>query len=733
MRRLLIVSNRLPVSVEKRGGEIHFSESAGGLATGLRSFYRSYDCTWIGWPGITSEKLNKSDRECIEAKLKSEYHCQPVYLTKNDFDNYYLEFCNKTMWPLCHYFTEYVVYEKNSWEAYERANTRFCSAILDSISSNDDITWVHDFHLMLVPDLLRAKRPDATIGFFFHIPFPSFEVFRLLPWRKEILQGLLGADVIGFHTYDYARHFLSCVHRLLGYDHDLGQIFIHDRTIKVDVFPMGIDYEQFSGAAQKPEVKKEIIKFRRKIGDRKVILSIDRLDYTKGIPQRLKAFDTFLSKHPEYKGKITLLLVAVPSRMRVHQYQTLKESVDELIGNINGNHGTIGWVPIWYFYRSIPFHTLAALYNIADIAMVTPLRDGMNLIAKEYIASKIDRKGVLILSEMAGAAKELGEAIVVNPYDHDSIVFALEKAFAISEEVQIAHNTEMQERLKRYDVRRWAEEFIGRLIQTKTLGNQMKDKLLDAKSRRKLTHKYKESMNRLLLLDYDGTLVPFYPSPELASPDKEILEILKNLTANRKNEVVIISGRDKDTLETWFRGYNLGLIAEHGALIKESTWELIEPLSSDWKEKIRPILELYQDRTPGSLVEEKEFSLVWHYRSTDHELGLIRAREIIDDLVDLTANLSLEILEGHKVVEVKNSGINKGRAGLRLVQKKDWDYILSIGDDWTDEDLFQVLPDEAYSIRVGFAPTNAKYRLQSYLEVRALLSQLISEDSKSST
>jgi len=724
--RLLIVSNRLPINIEKGKGGLHFLPSTGGLATGLGSFYKSYDTIWIGWPGITSDKTNREERKQIEVKLMAEFNCRPVFLSQNDIEQYYHGFSNKTLWPLFHYFTEYVTHDKTFWEAYKRVNHIF-SKLISKISKKDDIIWIHDYHLMLLPKLARERLPDATIGFFHHIPFPSFEIFRLLPWRKEILEGLSGADVIGFHTDDYARHFHRSMHRLLGYEYTLGQINAHDRILRVDVFPMGIAYERVSKAIEYPEVKKEIGKVQKKLSACKIILSVDRLDYTKGIPQRLKVFDTFLERNPEYKERVVYILVAGPSRTKVEHYRLLKKQIDEFVGWINGKHGTIGWTPIWYLYRSLPFPTLVALYSVADVCLVTPLRDGMNLVAKEYLAAKTDGKGVLILSEMAGAAKELGESIIVNPNNAEEMVETLAEALKMPEAEQIERNRAMQKRIQRYDVVRWAEEFMDRLTSTKRLQEGMQARTLSPEMKMKLSSAYRNAKRRLLLLDYDGTLIPFFGKPEEAQPGDDLLQLLERLCANPDNQVVLLSGRDKDTLEKWFGTSTMGLVAEHGVWKKEKAWEMIEPLTGDWKEEIRPLLELYMDRTPSSFIEEKEFSLVWHYRKSDSELSAMRLRELTDELVDLTANLNLQILEGSKVVEVKNSGISKGRAALQWIAKEDWDFILAIGDDRTDEDMFEVLPEIAYSLKVGPGSSLARFNLKSQGDVVSLLEELASE------
>ncbi len=439
MSRLLIVSNRLSVSVAKRGEGVVFRPSAGGLATGLASLSKLYERIWIGWPGISSEKLSTAARDQACRKL-AERNCYPVFFSDKQIDDYYDGFCNKTIWPLFHYFPLRTMYEDRHWNAYKKANEAFCEAVLKTAQA-DDLIWIHDYQLMLLPQLILQKLPTAQIGFFLHIPFPSFELFRLLPWRNELINGILGADLIGFHTYDYVRHFLSSICRIAGIEHHtLGRLTVGNRLVKVDAFPMGIDYQKYSQAVQKPEAQKELSALRDQVGDRKIIISIDRLDYSKGIIQRLEAFDLFLSQNPQYKGKVTLILLAVPSRTNVEDYRVLRRQLESLVGRVNGEHGLLGWVPVWYFYREVPFERLVALYNLADVALITPLRDGMNLISKEFVAAKADGRGVLILSEMAGAASELGEAITVNAHNKGEIVKAIKEALQKPSRVSLFAN-----------------------------------------------------------------------------------------------------------------------------------------------------------------------------------------------------------------------------------------------------------------------------------------------------
>ena len=722
---LIIVSNRLPINVTKYSNTLRFQPSVGGLVTGLHSLCESYQSRWVGWPAIAADKTSEQEKHQISDRLKKQ-NWHPVFLSARDIRNYYDGFCNKTIWPLFHYFPLYTVYEDRYWQAYTQVNKAFCDAVL-KIAEPDDRIWVHDYQLMLLPELIRRQLPNAQIGFFLHIPFPSFEMFRLLPWRKEILNGLLGADLIGFHTYDYVRHFLSSTARIAGTEHSMGALTIGDRVVKVDAFPMGIDYDRYSSAVKDSKVKKRLTAIRKNVSERKIILSIDRLDYTKGIIQRLEAFDLFLSQNPKYKEKITLILVAVPSRTGVEDYMELRKQLEGLVGRINGEHGVIGWVPVWYLYRFIPFERLIALYSIADVALVTPLRDGMNLIAKEFIAAKTDGRGVLILSEMAGAASELGEAIIVNAHNKQAIVDAMKEALEMPVEEQIERNKLMQKRLSRYTVTRWAHDFMESLSEVKKLQQELSVCRIAKPIRERLINEYDKSSKRLFLLDYDGTLVGFADRPEKAGPDKELFALLQTLAADPKNEVVIISGRDKATLNYWLGNLNASLIAEHGAWIKErdADWRVIKPLRNDWKQTIRPILELYTDRTPGSSVEEKDFSLVWHFRRSDPELAYLRKQELKGAVLSLTANLDIGVFEGSKILEVKNIGINKGQVAKLWIAKQKWDFILAAGDDYTDEDLFVVLPESAYSIRVGYGISKARFNLDSVYELRLLLEELI--------
>jgi len=512
----------------------------------------------------------------------------------------------------------------------------------------------------------------------------------------------------------------------LGYKQKFADVMLDRRTVKVAAYPMGIDFHKFHEAARSAEVLKEIAKFKEPLGDTKIILSVDRQDYSKGIIHRLQGFETLLEKHPHWRGKVTFLMLVVPSRIGIQDYEGTKNHLEELVGRINGKFGAINWSPIVYQYRSVPFETLVAFYAMGDVALVTPLRDGMNLVAKEYIACRTDKTGVLILSEMAGSAKELTDAIMINPNHREEIAEALEQALAMPRHEQIERNRFMQTKLRRHTVGRWATTFLEEIVATEPSLEGAYAKPLDPASQTGLIQHYDRSLNRLLMLDYDGTLVPFASHPQLAKPSRQLLNCLHRLGANPRNELVLLSGRDKATLENWFGALPIGLAAEHGAWIKEhqQSWQIIKPLRADWKTTLFPILQSYTDPVPGSWIEEKEFSVVWHYRGVDEERGMLAARELADDLIALTANIDVQVLQGDKTVEVRNAGVHKGLASQIWLLKHPCDFILAIGDDLTDEDIFTVLPGRAYSIRVGNRPTHARFHLRGPDDVLQLIETL---------
>jgi trehalose 6-phosphate synthase/phosphatase len=722
-RKIIIVSNRLPVRVEIKNEEWLYHTSEGGLATGLGSMFKEGNNVWIGWPGAYIE--NEKIRNIIVQDFK-EQNLVPIMLSPEEIEHYYDGFSNDTLWPLFHYFPSYANYSLQDWETYKSVNQKFADAVLE-LAEPDDIVWIQDYQLMLVPEMVRNFMPKISIGFFQHIPFPSYEVFRLIPWRDELLKGLMGADLIGFHTYDDVRHFMSAAMRIANTQSNANEIVLDERSVVVDAFPMGIDYEKYKASVLSNKTKRNEHKLHQLMGEKKLMIAIDRLDYSKGIPQRLKAFELFLKTYPEFREQVIFLQLVVPSRDTVKQYATLKEEINRLVSEINAKYGSLNWQPIHYFYRSFPLEMLSALYASADIALVTPLRDGMNLVCKEYIASRLDKTGVLILSEMAGASKELYEALIINPTNKKSVADTIYQALTMPEEEQVRRMESMQKTVEQFNIHHWVSNFMDKLKEVKNKQELLSTRTITSQFEATLKEKYEHSDKRLIFLDYDGTLMPFHGDPLKAAPDQDLMNLMKALYEDERNKVVMISGRKKETLQEWIGALPIDIIAEHGAWLRKTgeEWQIAHDLSKDWKNEFYPLLKQFEMRTPGSFVEEKDYSLAWHYRRVDKGWGELRAKEMLNNLKYAAANLGLQILEGNKVIEIKSANINKGNAAREWLKQYPASFILTIGDDYTDEDTFKAMPEDAITIKVGAGISSATYYLKNPAEVRLFLKRLI--------
>lgn len=719
-KRLFLASNQLPIHISRDENDFHIEPADELTTSGLKDFYSRYQTRWVGLTGLEENELSRKDIATLESKLLK-YRCIPIVSEPDDYKNYLHGFSNNSIWPLFHYFTQNAEYVDKEWEAYVKINQQYAEKILQLVDEGD-ILWIHDFHLMLLPGMIKSKLPEVNIVLFIHIPFPSFEIFRLLPWREKILEGMLGADLIGFHTYDYVRHFLSCVRRIFGYETVFNRISIGERTLKVDAFPKGINYARF--LEKKDQYLSEQINIPDKDSDDKIILSIDKLNYTKGIPIRLRAFELFLEENPQYLEKVSLILLALSSGEKSMFYESLKREVDEAVGRINGNFGTITWMPVRYLNREFSIDELIEMYAIADIALILPLRDGMNVVAKEFIASRFNNDGVLILSEMAGASKELHESLIVNPNNLGEVVVAIKNAIQMPKEEQERRISVMKNRLERYTIDRWANEIMKSLAAVMESQKSSLTRKISSGHMKKILNAYREADKRILFLDYDGTLSGFKKNPEDAKPDEELYRILKNLVNDKKNTITIISGRDKETLGRWFnKDWNIHFIAEHGVWLRDpgGKWQMLEKIDNKWKESVQPLLEYYVDQTPRSFIEHKNFSLVWHYRKADPDLGIQRAWELKDELRTLTSNLNLEIMDGDKVLEIKYSGINKGRAAIQKMGDTSYDFIFAVGDDWTDEYTFDSMPENAFTVKVGAKTTKARFYIEGVEKVRDML------------
>jgi trehalose 6-phosphate synthase/phosphatase len=721
VNKTIIISNRLPVKIVEYNGEYLLSPSEGGLATGLGSVYKTGENIWIGWPGIdVPEERQEEVRQQLAA-----LNLIPVFLTAEEINLYYEGFSNEVLWPVFHYMITYANFDQNYWDFYKSVNDKFKEVTIAHTREGDTI-WVHDYQLLLLPCMVRKAQPHVTIGFFQHIPFPSYEIFRLIPWREDLIKGMFGADLLGFHTFDDVRHFLSAASRLSSakiYDN----IITHkDRQIVVEAFPMGIDADKFEKLVTGPIVGEHITSLKETMQDSKIILTIDRLDYSKGILQRLQAYELLLQMHPEYVDRLSLYMIVVPSRDTVPQYKELRDQIDQLVGNINARFRTLNWTPVYYFYRSFSVEFLSALYFAADICLVTPMRDGMNLVSKEYVASRTDDTGVLILSEMAGASKELNDALLVNPNNIGEVMRAIVQAIDMPLEEQKIRMSGMRGIVKKFNIHHWVKNFMDKLEEVKQMQESLLTKHAVKAIREQIGRDYAEASDRYIFLDYDGTLVGFNGNIDKAAPDAELYNILKNLAEDRANKVVIISGRRHETLEEWFGQLKLDLIAEHGAWQKHHNeeWKSLPLLTDRWKQEVRTVLDTYTDRTPGSFIEDKSYSLVWHYRKVEEGLGELRANEIINHLRVTIADKGLQLMPGNKVIEFKNIEVNKGKAALNWLYGNTPDFIIALGDDHTDEDIFKALPPEAYTIKVGSNISAANYYLRNFVEVRDFLKTL---------
>jgi trehalose 6-phosphate synthase/phosphatase len=723
MARMLIVSNRLPITVTRDARGVSVQRSSGGLATGLGAMHEHSQGLWIGWSGLTGE-ASGAEAEALDARYR-ELRVVPVALSEDEVERYYEGYCNGLLWPLFHSFLGQLPLDVPDWPSYEATNARFAEAIVAHYREGD-LLWVHDYQLMLVPRMVRDRIPNARIGFFLHIPFPSSDTFRTLPSRARLLEGLLGADLLGFHTASYMRNFSSSVLHVLGAATEVDRIRHAGGTTALGVFPMGIDAKQFAALSVSDEVASLVAEFRGP-SQETLLVGIDRLDYTKGIPRRLLAYERLLEKHPELLGRVRLVQVAVPSRTNVDAYADFRNQVDALVGRINGRFGSPHWTPVHYVYRGLSVTQVVALYRAADIMLVTPIRDGMNLVAKEFCAARTDGSGVLVLSEFAGAASELGEAIHVNPYDIDDTAAAFHRALSMSEDDRKTRMAVLRQRVFAYDVHQWARKFVDSLEQATSQAKQIELAYTPSAELALLTKSMRQAASLLVFADYDGTLVPLAPLPDLAKPDAALKQLLSRVARLRGVELHVVSGRSRDSLGLWLSDLPIHLHAEHGFWSRRpgEAWTEHQPVANAWRKHALAILRDFADRTPGSIVEEKQSGLAWHYRACDPEYGLVQANELKAHLSALLTNAPVELLSGSKVVELRPHGANKGRIVKEVLAAAPRDaVVVAFGDDVTDEDMFGALPTNALTFRVGPAPTKARFRLHSVSDVLAILGSL---------
>lgn len=740
---LTIVSNRLPVTISADG---RIEPSSGGLVSaleGVRS--EGFDAVrWLGWPG---RDVAPRDRTALAEVLERDHQCSPVFVNDELARDHYEGLSNSSLWPLLHAMPTMFQYRAEWWDAYCQVNQSFADRILET-SRENDVVWVHDYQLMLLPRLLKQSKPTLGIGFFLHTPFPSSDVFRCHPNREDLLTGLLGADLIGFHTFGYLRHFRATVLRLLGVDSEMASVRYDGHTTSLGVHPIGIDATRFEREMSTEAFKECCRASTHAYAGKQIVLSVERLDYTKGIVRRLDAIELFLSAlSPAERDKVHFLFISVPSRGGVDQYRELRETVEHRVGRINGQYATIHNSPVHFLHQSVAFTELCALYALADVALVTPLIDGMNLVAKEFIACQPDvpacpareqsggrlGPGVLILSEFAGAAQELPNALTVNPYDIPGMAAAIRQALEMPADERRHRMWPMRDRVFEYDASTWAQSFLADLTKaTSTAARAATTSQGAAEVARRLVDAVRVGQRVALFIDYDGTLTEIVRDPAAAAPSIELRELLGRIAMTPCVDLAVVSGRTAADLVRFFgQETPYALVAEHGAAIRfadSKQWQQRDQnVDFDWKGSVREVLSLYQRSTPGSHVEEKRTSMVWHYRQSDPEFGRWKANQLVDELSIVAANNPVEIRHGRKIVEAASAHINKAAAVAHLLENRDFDLVLLAGDDTTDESMFRFAAHDARmtTIRVGEGETAAQHRLATPAALRNLLRSAI--------
>lgn len=723
-KKLIIASNRLPYQIKKNKGELQVQKSSGGLVSAISALSSMYEITWIGAADFKEELW----REFSDSDLTTEFKLVPLFIEKQLEKLYYNGFSNTLIWPLFHYFPSYSEYDENSFKAYRYVNRLFAHKIKE-VAREEDVIWIHDYHLMLVPGFLKNSFESLSCAFFLHIPFPSYELIKLIPedWRKEILQSLVCSSVIGFQTSEHASHFKNSVAFFLGQECTNNELSINGHISFVKHYPISIDVQKFEEGSKSPEVIAYRDKIRKHYEGVKIIFSLDRLDYTKGVINRLEAFESLLSAETEWLEKVILIINVIPSRETLSKYAERKKLIEENITRINGVYGNIHWQPIIYQYQHLGFTKLVACYAACDIMLVTPLRDGMNLVAKEFIASRRDQTGTLILSEFAGASEEMNSAILVNPNDLAAHRKALRKALESSKREQKKNISTLQEYIREHDVHFWAKTFLDDVETARKRSVWIRPNFMTYYDRNDIFEAYEKATQRLILLDYDGTLMPFQNRPEDAMPDAGLKELIKRLTADKKNKVMLISGRDALTLENWFRKTPIALVAEHGVLHREfaGEWQFPGNLRTAWKEEVRLIMDKFVKTIPDSFIEEKKYGMAWHYRATEGVDEEAVRLAFSKELMMLNNREDFEVMHANKVIEIKSSHAGKGRFIQRYLQEKTYDFVLAIGDDVTDEEMFSALKHSShYTIKVGLGPTAARYNIVGVKSVHEILEEL---------
>ena len=703
-RRLIVVSNRLPVTITQKDGEYEFRMSSGGLVAALGGMMGALDMVWLGSPGMPPDGVEDIDK--LTTKLIEECKCVPVWLEQQLAHEHYNLFSNEVLWPLFHYKENIEFKDKRIFDSYTKANQVFCQTVMATYRPGD-LVWVHDYHLMLLPKMLRQVAEknslDMYVAFFLHVPFPSSEVYRMLPEREEILDGVLHCDLIGFHTYDYARHFVHSCTRVLGLETTATEVIFKGRTVTVGIFPVGMDFQKFAASIGNERVKKKIADLRASFKGQTVIIGVDRLDYIKGIPQKLQALEKLFETNPSLVGKVSLIQIAVPSREVVDEYQKLRREVETLVGRINTHYGDIGVTPVHYLYKSVPFEDLLAMYSVSDICLITSLRDGMNLVAQEFVACQDVNQGVLILSEFAGSARCLAHALRVNPWNIGQVSEAIEKAINMTREERGQRHRQLMAYVSTHAANHWGSSFVKEFARIAETAKAQEETNLPTNH---LIERFraKTPKKKLLIFTVDGVLVPFKVVPSTSFIGTEVMSALEALQAKQDScDIIILSGRKKADMDRFFGDLqNVTLAAEHGYFVRyphEKEWTELGIDHGDrvWYDEILEVLEHYRDRTPGCSLEgraeDKESTLTWNFRGADSEFGVMQAQELHLHLANHTNHdFIMDLSNIRKSIECRPKGLTADRVISEItksINKTGFDFVCYFGLQCGDEKDFQ--------------------------------------------
>ncbi|KAG8077804.1 hypothetical protein GUJ93_ZPchr0007g4241 [Zizania palustris] len=778
--RLIVVANTLPVRCERRpdGRGWSFCWDEDSLLLHLRDgLPEDMEVLYVG---SLRADVPVAEQDDVAQALLDRFRCVPAFLPKDLSDRFYHGFCKQTLWPLFHYMLPFTTdhggrFDRSQWEAYVLVNKLFSQRIIEVLNPEDDYVWIHDYHLLALPSFLRRRFNRLRIGFFLHSPFPSSELYRSLPVRDEILKSLLNCDLIGFHTFDYARHFLSCCSRMLGIEYQSKRGYIgldyFGRTVGIKIMPVGINMTQLQTQLRLPDLEWRVAELRKQFDGKTVMLGVDDMDIFKGINLKFLAFEQMLKMHAEWQGRAVLVQITNPRGGSGKDLEEIQAEIDESCKRINGQFGRPGYIPVVLVNRALSSMERMAYYTVAECVVVTAVRDGMNLAPYEYIVCRqgfpdLDgpgddgprRKSMLVVSEFIGCSPSLSGAIRVNPWNIDTTAEAMNESIALPENEKQMRHEKHYRYVNSHDVAYWSKSYINDLERTCRdhfrrrcwgigLGFGFRVVALD-RNFKKLTvdsivTDYKKSKSRVILLDYDGTLVP--QTTINKTPNESVVKIMNALCTDKKNVVFIVSGRGRDSLEKWFSPCpDLGIAAEHGYFMRwtrDEQWQLNNKCSEfGWMQMAKPVMNLYTEATDGSSIETKESALVWHHQDADPGFGSSQAKEMLDHLESVLANEPVCVKSGQQIVEVKPQGVSKGFVAEKILStltenKRQADFVLCIGDDRSDEDMFEEIADimrrsivdpqtSLYACTVGQKPSKAKYYLDDTNDVLSMLEAL---------